>query len=442
MSEEIAISVKDVSKKYRLFSSPKERMKEALHPFHKQYHKEFWALKNVSFDIPKGQTLGILGRNGSGKSTLLQIIASVLQPTSGAVEVNGRVSALLELGAGFNPEFTGRDNVILNGAIQGIARDEMETRMPEIEAFADIGEFFDQPVKTYSSGMFVRVAFAAAIHCDPAILIIDETLAVGDTGFQAKCFDKLRKFQTSGRSIIVVSHDSNMITRLCDKAVVFDQGMTVYSGEVDVAIAHYDNLMSGAGSVIGEFVEECRVLDDEGEDDGEARQDVVKEFLRNKARHDRCHARRSFNTHNIRFGDGRAEVIDYLLVSGNEVDPVHIQRNTCVNLYVKVFFKETLEVPSFGMAIKTVDGTVVYGISSKTQDILCGAITQGTINVCRFSFVVRLTPGKYLINVGVDDCAPSGLVTSDCRRGIICLDIMGSHNITGLADLSGSIQLM
>ena len=195
MTDSIAIRIENLSKKYRLFASPRARLKEALHPFGKKYHREFWALKDVSFEVPKGQTLGILGRNGSGKSTLLQIIASVLQPTEGRVEVNGRVSAMLELGAGFNPEFTGRANVMFIGTLMGFSEADMRERLPAIEAFADIGEFIDQPVKTYSTGMFARLAFAAAINVDPDILVVDEILAVGDARFQQKCFRKFQEFQ-------------------------------------------------------------------------------------------------------------------------------------------------------------------------------------------------------------------------------------------------------
>src|SRR5437016_1893645 len=200
MTEEVAISVRDVTKKYRLFRSPQEILKEALHPFRKRYHREFWALNGVSFDVAPGQTVGILGRNGSGKSTLLQIIAGIIQATSGEVIVNGRISALLELGAGFNPEFTGRENAHFQAQLMDLSREEIDRRLPEIEAFADIGEFFDQPVKTYSSGMFVRVAFASAINVDPDILIVDEALAVGDAKFQNKCFLKFKEFQGAGKT--------------------------------------------------------------------------------------------------------------------------------------------------------------------------------------------------------------------------------------------------
>jgi lipopolysaccharide transport system ATP-binding protein len=251
MTENIAVSIQNVCKKYRLFASPHERVKEALHPFRKQYHKEFWALKGVSFDVLKGQTLGILGRNGSGKSTLLQIIASVLHPTTGSLEVSGRVSALLELGAGFNPEFTGRDNVILNGAIQGVPRDEMISRMPEIEAFADIGDFFDQPVKIYSSGMFVRVAFASAINVDPDILIVDEALSVGDAKFQNKCFQKFHEFQAQKKTIILVTHAIETVTRLCDCAVLLQHGKVVKLGSPnEVANIYFDMLFSDGNQII------------------------------------------------------------------------------------------------------------------------------------------------------------------------------------------------
>jgi ABC-type polysaccharide/polyol phosphate transport system ATPase subunit len=228
MHSDVAISVKNLSKTYRIFGHPGDRIKQALTFGQKQYHKEFTALKDVSFEIKKGETVGIIGRNGSGKSTLLQLICGILKPTSGSVEVNGRISALLELGAGFNPEFTGRENVYFQGAVMGITREEMARRFEDIAAFADIGEFIDQPVRTYSSGMFVRLAFAAAIHVDPDILIIDEVLAVGDAPFQQKCFDAIHRMQARGTTIIVVSHNPYQIERLCHTAGVFQQG--VFSG--------------------------------------------------------------------------------------------------------------------------------------------------------------------------------------------------------------------
>ena len=241
-----AISLKNISKKYKLYDANLHRLKETFHPFKKKYHKEFWALKNVSFDIKKGETVGIIGRNGSGKSTLLQIISGVLNHSEGDVEVNGRISALLELGTGFNHQLTGRENVFINGAILGYSRKEMEERMPNIEAFADIGEFIDQPVKIYSSGMFVRLAFAAAINVDPDILIVDEALAVGDAKFQNKCFNKFLEFQKLGKTIIFVTHSTDAVVRHCDYAILLESGEILEKGEPKEVMNYYlDILFSG-----------------------------------------------------------------------------------------------------------------------------------------------------------------------------------------------------
>ncbi|MDO8752576.1 MAG: ABC transporter ATP-binding protein [Anaerolineales bacterium] len=223
-ADDIAISVSNLTKKYRIFGHPGDRIKQALTLGRMRFHREFTALQDVSFEIKKGETVGIVGRNGSGKSTLLQLICGILKPTSGSVKVNGRISALLELGAGFNPEFTGRENAYFQGAVMGMTREEMDGRFDDIAAFADIGEFIDQPVRIYSSGMFVRLAFAVAVHVSPDILIIDEVLAVGDAVFQKKCFDLIYKLQSQGTSIIVVSHDPYQIERLCHKAAIMQSG--------------------------------------------------------------------------------------------------------------------------------------------------------------------------------------------------------------------------
>ncbi|MBF0539111.1 MAG: ABC transporter ATP-binding protein [Nitrospirae bacterium] len=260
MDESIAIAVSNVSKKFRLFDSPKERLMEALHPFKKRYHREFWALQEVSFEVPKGATVGIVGRNGSGKSTLLQVICSVLHPTSGSVTVNGRISALLELGGGFNPEMTGRANVFLNGTVMGLSREEIKGRLPLIEDFADIGEFFDQPVKTYSSGMFVRLAFATAINVDPDILIVDEALAVGDAKFQYKCFKKFLDFQREHKTILFVSHSTESIVKHCDYAVLLEKGRVIEKGQPKAITDYYLDLLF-TGQIAGYAIDPVMVED-------------------------------------------------------------------------------------------------------------------------------------------------------------------------------------
>jgi lipopolysaccharide transport system ATP-binding protein len=239
MSPDVVISARGLSKTYRLFGHPGDRVKQFLSFGLKRYHREFTALRDVSFEVRRGEMLGIIGRNGSGKSTLLQLICGILKPTSGSVVVNGRISALLELGAGFNPEFTGRENVYFQGALMGFSRQQMDARFNDIAAFADIGEFIDQPVRTYSSGMFVRLAFAVAIHVDADILVVDEALAVGDIPFQAKCVAFFRQFRARGGTMLIVSHDMNIINALCDTGICITAGGGCQAGPVNAITETY-----------------------------------------------------------------------------------------------------------------------------------------------------------------------------------------------------------
>jgi ABC-type polysaccharide/polyol phosphate transport system ATPase subunit len=237
------VELNNVSKCYNIYQRPVDRLKELVWRNRKCYHKEYWALRDVNVTIERGMATAILGQNGSGKSTLLQIIAGVTQPTQGSVAVNGRLTAILELGAGFQHEYSGRENVLLSGMILGVPKQEMLDRMDEIAEFAEIGEFFDQPVKTYSSGMVVRLAFAACINVDPEILLIDEALAVGDTRFQHKCINKIHKLQAAGKTIIFVSHDMTLVKQFCKKAVLLDAGHVVAQGDVPEIVPIYENLM-------------------------------------------------------------------------------------------------------------------------------------------------------------------------------------------------------
>ncbi len=251
MSSEIAISVQNLSKCYQIYEKPHDRLKQSICPRiqrvvgtqPRQYYREFWAIKDVSFEVKKGETVGIIGRNGSGKSTLLQMICGTLSSTAGVVNTQGRVAALLELGAGFNTEFTGRENVLLNAAILGFPREGILAKMDQILAFSELGEFIDQPVKTYSSGMFVRLAFSTAIHVDPAVLIVDEALAVGDARFQAKCMRRIQEIKQQGTSIVFVSHDVASVRALCDRAVWLDNGIVVDQGDVFPVTGRYMEFM-------------------------------------------------------------------------------------------------------------------------------------------------------------------------------------------------------
>jgi len=238
-----AIEVNNLTKVYRLYNSPRDRLREIISLNGKKHHHEFYALNDVSLNVEKGQTVGIIGQNGSGKSTLLKLICGVLQPTSGSVRANGRISALLELGAGFNPEFTGRENVYMNGALMGFSREEMEQRFPDIEAFAEIGEFIEQPVKTYSSGMQVRLAFAAAVNIDPEILVVDEALSVGDMFFQHKCIAKMESFLAEGKTVLLVTHDINLVKSSCSLVFLLNDGKILESGDPEYVTEQYLMLM-------------------------------------------------------------------------------------------------------------------------------------------------------------------------------------------------------
>ena len=239
-----SISVKGVTKVYQLYDKPIDRLKEAMSIRKKNYHKDFFALDEVSFDVGKGQTVGIIGTNGSGKSTILKIITGVLSPTKGTVEVNGKISALLELGAGFNSEYTGIENIYMNGTMMGYTKEEMDAKLPEILEFADIGDFVYQPVKTYSSGMFVRLAFALAINVEPEILIVDEALSVGDVFFQAKCFRKMDEIRKKGTTVLMVTHDMGSVIKYCEKVVLLNRGHFVAEGPAGEMVDLYKKILA------------------------------------------------------------------------------------------------------------------------------------------------------------------------------------------------------
>lgn len=298
-SDNIAISVRNLTKKYRIFGHPGERIKQALTLGRVRFHREFTALQDISFEIKKGETIGIIGRNGSGKSTLLQLICGILKPTSGTVQVNGRISALLELGAGFNPEFTGRENVFFQGAVMGLTREEVNARFDDIVAFADIGDFIDQPVRIYSSGMFVRLAFAVAVSVEPDILVVDEALSVGDAVFQHKSRKQIQKLIDAGTCLLLVSHDKNMITSTCSRAILLEKGQSIMDSLPSTLFDYYyalltakeneqilqNRLDSGRTQVMsgtGEARVECvRLLDQHGKEQGilEVGTLVTLEFL-------------------------------------------------------------------------------------------------------------------------------------------------------------------
>jgi ABC-type polysaccharide/polyol phosphate transport system ATPase subunit len=503
----VAISVKSLSKKYRLFNSPEERFKESLHPFKKKYHKEFWALKDISIDVKKGSTVGIIGRNGSGKSTLLQTICGVLRATSGEVTVNGRISALLELGAGFNPELTGRQNAVLNGIVQGFSKEEMNAKIPRIEEFADIGEFFDQPVKIYSSGMFVRLAFASAINVDPDILIVDEALAVGDAKFQHKCYNKFLEFQGNGKTILFVTHSTEAVVRHCDTAILLDHGRVIDMGDpktitnyymdllftgkihgyasspvfIDEGyrgfnIVHYgkkyytfsqslgqidlDRLLESELHVlmvehkcaVGSSLEEVKQLVDRMVSPGidisnqavkvppKKEKTELERFLEEIPAGDNCVNRRSYNKDEYRYGDRRAEIVDYLIVAGNKYDPMTIDSGEVVDIYVKIKCLVEVSSPMYGFAIKNIDGMTVYANNTRLHNMNISKMFADTLCVIKWSIKFDLNRGDVFLNLGVAEKKDIDLPI-DIRKDIIHLCIQTTEDFVGLARFETSFSV-
>jgi lipopolysaccharide transport system ATP-binding protein len=439
---ETAICVRNVSKKYRLFNSQADRLKEAFSPFRRKHHHDFWALQDVSVDIPRGRTVGIVGRNGSGKSTLLQIICGILRPTSGDVTVNGRIAALLELGAGFNPEFSGRDNVLLNGAIQGVSREEMIARLPVIEAFADVGEFFDQPVKTYSSGMFVRVAFAAAINIEPDILIVDEALAVGDVRFQEKCYRKFQEFRQQGRTILFVTHDTRKVLEFCSHAVLLEQGRVVCQGDPQETLDVYEELLFPRArevTAVADAAPKSVVVPASDENAAApataAASDLLRRFLAERHADDRCPQRRSYNAQEIRFGEGGARIVDYLIAVGDDFDPVTIRSRSRVDVYLKTHGGDGVRRPDIGIGIFTATGQMICSGSTILSSMRIDPIAAGETRIYRISFDCMMTAGHYFLHFALTEPSPDGEIRHDARRSVATFEVPVESFQEGLCDL-------
>ena len=329
---ETVIKVEHLSKIYRLFDKPSDRLKETLHPFRKRYSRDFFALNDVSFEVKKGECIGLLGKNGAGKSTLLKVLTGVLTPSAGSVSVKGKISALLELGGSFNPEMTGMQNIYLNGTLMGFTKEEMDSKVDDILTFADIGDFIHQPVKMYSSGMFARLAFAVSINVEPEVLIIDEVLAVGDVRFQMKCMNKMKDLMSGGTTVLFVSHDINAVRRLCSRAIWFDHGKIVREGNIDRVTASYENFMK-SGII----------------------HDIIPEKKKAKL---------------TKSMSGIAEIQDFRILDqqGNDVDIVKSNQPLTVEVDYEVF-DDSLYKPVLGIAFFRSDDEYICGLNTKLDSI-------------------------------------------------------------------------
>lgn len=411
MNNDIAISVQNLTKIYKLYDTPLDRLKESVNPFGKKYHKDFYALNDVSFEIKKGETVGIIGKNGSGKSTLLKIITGVLTPSSGNVTVNGKVSALLELGAGFNPELTGIENVYFNGTLMGYTREEMDAKLDDILSFADIGEFVYQPVKSYSSGMFVRLAFAVSTIVNPDVLIVDEALSVGDELFQRKCFAKIKNFSEMGKTVLFVSHGASTVVELCNHALLFDSGELLLKGKPKLVVSLYQKLLyskpDGTSDVRNEILEVNLANESALNRHQETSQypptriqSLLIEPL-NSALSQKAFYVDSLKTET--YLEYKAYDVDILNVSINTItnNPVNVLVSNEDYIYsYTVKFNVDVENASFGMCFKTTKG-IELGWCAPTLTEHITHVKRGQTYLVEWNFKCILLPGIYYTNASV-----------------------------------------
>lgn len=412
MSSEIAIRVSNLSKSFPIYDKPYHRLLQMVAPGPKhRWFKEFQALKGVDLSIARGETLGIVGRNGSGKSTLLQLICGTLTPSTGSVEVHGRIAALLELGSGFNPDFTGRENVYLNGAVLGLTQEEIRERFDEIADFAEIGDFIEQPVKSYSSGMYVRLAFAVAINVNPEILIVDEALSVGDEAFQRKCFARINKIKDAGATVLFVSHSAGAVTELCDRAVLLDHGELLLQGAPKFVVSRYHKMLYAPSNRVAAIREAIRNHEDEGaplphalrlssegeEGKGAVTDDAVDVLDDGEAYLDEGLVPKStlsYDALGAVIEDARIETLGGRRV--NVLKPG--ERYTYV---YNVRFHQTAEAVRFGMLIKSVTGLELGGGQSAILEDTLPLVEGGRVLTVRFRFRCLMAPGAYFLNAGV-----------------------------------------
>jgi len=422
MRNELAIKVENLTKIYHLYDKPQDRLKEALNPFKKSYHHDFYAMNDVSFEIKKGETVGIVGKNGAGKSTLLKMITGVLTPSHGDIQVHGRIASLLELGAGFNPEMTGIENIYLNGTLMGFSREEMEPKIDAILNFADIGEFIYQPVKMYSSGMFARLAFSVSINVDPDILIVDEALSVGDLAFQMKCFKKFQDFQKEGRTILFVTHALDTVIRYCSRGIVIDGGQKVYEGTSKDAVDSFKKILSG------DFYEK----------DLEEKRKKRLEVKGSNLLKDSFEIPSDLDV----YGNNKAQIIDYgtLDEKGNPSDI--LDYNTEFNIVMKVKFYEDIENPIFAFTLKDARGLEITGTNTYMKHVVTGLQKKDTVITVTFTQKANLQIGKYSLSLGCVNLNEHGVEVYNRIYDAMLFEVIGSAQMVGFYDLESEISVI
>ena len=448
MSSEIAIKVENLTKCYQIYNQPRDRLKQFVLPRlrrlvglpSKQYYREFWALKDVSFGVKKGETVGIIGRNGSGKSTLLQMICGTLSPSSGSVITNGRIAALLELGSGFNPEFTGRENVYMNASVLGLSKDEIDARFDEIATFADIGEFIEQPVKTYSSGMMVRLAFAVIAHVDADILVVDEALAIGDVFFQQKCMRFLRTFQENRGTVLFVSHDTGAVLSLCDKAgLLIPQESAIYLGDAkNICKLYLERLYADPARQIGSRAAPTAVGVNSGDIDAPANAGQYWRAYDGDMAIETNYTVSAFRPEAESFGDGGATIIGAGFLGKDDVVESTIKGDQTVRFFIRVLAHRCIQWPAFGFMIKNSLGEYVYAEGTdkhfRHHEI---ELDEGDVATAIFAFTMpHLSRGRYLVNVAFAEGLGDDHIQHCWMHDAIQIDVISSRLVQGYSGMN------
>ncbi|MDD6572728.1 MAG: ABC transporter ATP-binding protein [Thermoflexaceae bacterium] len=415
---ELAISVEHISKMYKLYRGRADRLKDALHLSGKKSYQEYYALSDVSFEVKKGETVGLIGTNGAGKSTLLKLITGVLTPSAGQIEVNGKISALLELGAGFNYEYTGMENIYFNGTLMGYTKEQMEEKVPKIVEFAGIGEYINQPVKTYSSGMFARLAFAMAINVEPDILIVDEALSVGDIYFQSKCFKKMDEIKRNGTTVLLVTHDMSSVVKYCDKVVVLNHGKVVKEGNPKEMVDIYKKIL------VNQY--------DENEEETDKKLSVKEGSWMSQM---------SVNEENVLYGSGKAHITDFgLFDEKDQLTGMILKKNT-FRIKIKVEFLEDIEYPIFAFTIKNARGAEVTGTNSMFEKVDFPLAKKGETYVVTFTQKAMLQGGDYLMSFGCTGYENGEFTVYDRLYDVMNLTIVSEQDTVGSFDIDSKVTV-
>ena len=419
-----AIKITNLTKIYKLYARNRDRLKDSLGLSQKASYKEHYALKNVDMEVKTGESVGIIGVNGSGKSTILKIITGVLNATSGDVQINGRISALLELGAGFNMEYTGLENVYLNGTMMGFTEKEIDERLQDILDFADIGDFVHQPVKTYSSGMFVRLAFAVAINIDPEILIVDEALSVGDVFFQAKCYHKFEEFKKLGKTILFVSHDLTSIAKYCDRVILLNKGVKLAEGNPKDMVNMYKKLL-------------VHQLDEETLEDVSGKSAIGEKSEDGKAWKNNFEVNPTVTD----YGEKQAEIVDFAIVDQYGAYSSIIEKGSVYKVKAKIHFHETVKNPIFTITIKNKQGTDITGTNTMFERIETGTVNAGEERIVTYEQQMNLQGGDYLLSLGCTGYVGDNFVVYHRLYDLVSFNVLSDKNTVGFFDMNSNITV-